>query len=160
VKKVCIAVYQGDMAPALIALGAKLQTTERLIETADFFEAGLLSSTALRCGELLTEIQIPIMAGQRSRYRRFAFRKSIDFPVVNLAIAVDGSNRYRICLGGVAPTPYRATKAETLLDGHAITPELAESAGLAAVEEAKPFEANAYKVQLIKTLVKRELLLL
>ncbi len=39
-----------------------------------------------------------------------------------------------------------------------ITEELAEKAGLAAAEGAITYEANAYKVQLIKTLVKRELL--
>lgn len=46
------------------------------------------------------------------------------------------------------------------MEGREINQELAEKAGLAAAEGAKPYEANAYKVQLIKTLVKRELLAL
>jgi xanthine dehydrogenase YagS FAD-binding subunit len=70
-----------------------------------------------------------------------------------------GYKESHICLGGVAPVPYRASKAEDLLEGcELITQELAERAGLAAAEGARPYEANAYKVQLIKTLVKRELL--
>jgi xanthine dehydrogenase YagS FAD-binding subunit len=100
------------------------------------------------------------VTAQKSSYKRFAFRKSIDFPVINLAISEDKENNYRICLGGVAPVPYRATKAEELLEGCEITEELAEKAGIAAAEGAKTYEANAYKVQLIKTLVKRELLAL
>jgi CO/xanthine dehydrogenase FAD-binding subunit len=59
---------------------------------------------------------------------------------------------------GVAPVPVEAKGAEALLEGKAITAELAEQAGLAAVEGAEPFEANAFKVQLVKTLIKRTLL--
>ena len=59
---------------------------------------------------------------------------------------------------GVAPVPVEAKGAEALLEGKAVTEALAEQAGLAAVEGAEPFEANAFKVQLVKTLVKRALL--
>jgi xanthine dehydrogenase YagS FAD-binding subunit len=159
VKKLCVAVNQGELAPVLIVLGARFKTTERLLDAGEFFGVGVMTATVLRRGELLTEIQIPLdPAAQKSGYRRFAFRKSIDFPVINLAVWADRDKHYRICLGGVAPVPYRAAKAEALLEGREITPELAEQAGLAAAEGAKPFDANAYKVQLIKTLVKRELL--
>ncbi|MDR0839706.1 MAG: FAD binding domain-containing protein [Oscillospiraceae bacterium] len=162
VTRLCIAVNQGDLAPVLTVLIAKFVTTERVIGNLDFFGVGVLRSTTLGCGELLTEIQIPLSDfAKNARYKRFAFRKSIDFPVLNLAVAVNADkSRYHICIGGVAPVPYIALKAEELLNGKAITPELAEAAGIAAAEGAKPYEANAYKVQLIKTLVKRELLAL
>jgi xanthine dehydrogenase YagS FAD-binding subunit len=161
VKKTCIAVNQGELAPVLTVLGAKLQTTKRTLDVRGFFGVGIMSATMLDCGELLTEIQIPCSDFVRTcRYKRFAFRKSMDFPVINLAIAVDRESNYRICLGGAAPVPYVAEGAEALLKGCAITPELAEMAGLAAADGAKTYEANAYKVQLIKTLVKRELLAL
>ena len=161
VKRACIAVNQGDLAPVMVGLGARLVTTERVIDACDFFSVGLMTATALGCGELLTEIQIPLAnVPKKSRYKRFAFRKSIDFPVLNVVIAQYDDNHYHICIGGVAPVPYTASKAEALLDGKAITAELAEQAGLAAAEGAKPYESNSYKVQLIKTLVKRELLAL
>jgi xanthine dehydrogenase YagS FAD-binding subunit len=159
VKRTCIAVNQGELAPVLAVLGATFKTTERLIDAADFFSVGVLSATVLHPGELLTEIHIPIPDTlTKSSYKRFSFRKSIDFPILNLAITADKENTYRIVLGGVAPVPTRAIKAEFLLKGKAITPDLAEAAGLAAADGAKPYEANAFKVQLIKTLVKRELL--
>ncbi|MDR0819617.1 MAG: FAD binding domain-containing protein [Oscillospiraceae bacterium] len=162
VKRTCVAVNQGDLAPVLMVLIAKFVTTERVIGNMDFFGVGVLNSTVLNCGEILTEIQIPLSEyAQRSRYKRFTFRKSIDYPVLNLAIAVNkDKSQYHICIGGVAPVPYIAGNAEALLKGREITPELAEQAGIAAAEGAKPYEANAYKVQLIKTLVKRELLAL
>jgi xanthine dehydrogenase YagS FAD-binding subunit len=177
VKRTCVAVNQGDLAPVLTVLGAELITTERRIGIGAFFGAGVMTSTVLNRGELLTGIQIPIPdQARKSRYKRFAFRKSIDFPVINLAICADKEanpdsnqdsnqdsdkeSRYRICLGGVAPVPYRATKAEALLAGREITAELAEEAGLAAAEGTKTSEANAYKAHLVKTLVKRELLAL
>jgi xanthine dehydrogenase YagS FAD-binding subunit len=161
VKRTCIAVNQGELAPVLVVLGARFKTTRRLIDAGDFFSVGVMSATVLHPGEIVTEIQIPIPgAAQKTSYKRFSFRKSIDFPVINLAIACDKENTYRICLGGVAPVPYRALKAEALLAGRVLTEALAEKAGLAAAEGASTFEANAYKVQLIKTLVKRELLAL
>jgi xanthine dehydrogenase YagS FAD-binding subunit len=159
VKRLCIAVNQGELAPVLTVLGAKFKTTERLIAAGDFFSIGVMTATVLHRGEILTEIQIPMLSSaQKSRYKRFAFRKSIDFPVINLAISTDKENNYRICLGGVAPVPHRALQAEALLKGREITQALAEEAGLLAAEGAIPYEANAYKVQLIKTLVKRELM--
>ena len=158
-KRACIAVNQAELAPPLLALGAELATTDRTISIGEFFSVGVMSTTVLEPGELLTEIRIPLPEpGTRMRYKRFSFRKSIDFPVVNLAVVMTPGKEYRIALGGVAPTPVRAEAAEELLRGEELTPELAETAGRAAVRGAKPTEANAYKLQLVKTLLKRELI--
>ncbi|MBO4330724.1 MAG: FAD-dependent oxidoreductase [Oscillospiraceae bacterium] len=153
----CYAVNQAELAPPLLALGAVIVTNEREIPAEEFFGTGICSTTVLRRGELVTGIRIPTGSVLRSRYRRFAIRKSIDFPVINLAIAADKEMNYRIWLGGVAPVPVRAEKAEELLKGKRITPELAAQAGIAAAEGADAFELNAYKVTLLKTLIKREL---
>ena len=160
-KKACLAVNQAELAPPLLALEAVIVTTARTIPIGEFFSVGVLRSTVLEPGELVTEVRIPLPEeGTKMAYKRFSFRKSIDFPVVNLAVVQKPGGQYRIALGGVAPTPRRAEAAEQLLAGKALTPELAEGAGKAAVAGAKPTEANAYKLQLVKTLVKRELLAL
>ncbi len=160
-KKACLAVNQAELAPPLLALEAQIVTTARTIPIGEFFGAGVLSSTVLAPGELVTEVRIPLPEeGTRMAYKRFSFRKSIDFPVVNLAVVQTPDRQYRIALGGVAPTPLRAAGAEALLAGKELTPEIAEAAGKAAVQGAKPTEANAYKLQLVKTLVKRQLLAL
>ena len=64
----------------------------------------------------------------------------------------------RIVLGGVAPIPWRLPEVERLLAGQRITPELAAKAGEASVAGARPLEKNAYKIPLVKGMVKRTLL--
>jgi len=158
-KRVCVAVNQADSVPVLIAAGAKFITTERTIDAADFFAVGTLSTTVLNKGEILTGIEIPVsVTAKNCTYKRFTFRKSIDFPILGIAISSDAEKNYSIVVGGAAPVPYEAAGAEALLKGKDITPELAEEAGVKAVDGARPYEANAYKVHLIKTLIKRELI--
>lgn len=158
-KRSCVAVNQGDLAPVLTVFTATIATTEREIKAYKFFAVGENTATVLTCGELVREIQIPLSEWARTaRYKRFSFRKSIDFPVVSVAIAVNEDKDYHVCLGGVAPTPIIAEAAEELLLGKEITAELAAAAGVAATEGARPFDANRYKVKLVETLVKRELL--
>ena len=154
----CIAVHPSDVAPALIALNAKVVTTARTIPIEEFFAVKLPNNTVLAADEIITEIQVPTPpAGAKSAFLKFAIRKSIDFPIVNCAVLV-GGGAPRIVLNAVAPKPYRATKAEAAIAGKAITEATAEAAGAAAVEDAKPLPATKYKVQIAKTLVKRALL--
>jgi xanthine dehydrogenase YagS FAD-binding subunit len=64
----------------------------------------------------------------------------------------------RVVLGGVAPIPWRAPKAEEFLRGKKIDDSAAQKAGEIAVEGAKPLKDNVYKVGLAKSLVQRALL--
>ena len=155
----CIAVHPSDIAPALIALDAKVVTTSRTIPVEQFFDVKNPGNTVLNAGEFVTEIQVPALpAGAKSAFLKLAIRKSIDFPIVNVAVRAGGSSAPRIALNAVAPKPYRAVKAEEALAGKAINEANATAAGEAAVADAKPFEAGKYKVQIAKTLVKRALM--
>jgi xanthine dehydrogenase YagS FAD-binding subunit len=155
----CIAVHPSDVAPALIALNAKVVTNNgRTIPIEEFFDVKVPNNTVLAADEIITEIQVPAPpAGAKSAFLKFAIRKSIDFPIVNCAVLV-GGGAPRIALNAVAPKPYRATKAEAAIAGKKIDAATAAAAGEAAVADAKPFEATKYKVQIAKTLVKRALL--
>ena len=155
----CIAVHPSDIAPALVALNARILTSKkRSIDAQEFWAVKSPQSTVLAVDELITEIQVPAPAsGSKSAFLKFALRKSIDFPVVNCAVAVGGGGT-RICLNAVAPTPYRAMKGEQAIAGKTINEANAEAAGEAAVSEARPLPATKYKVQIAKTLVKRTLL--
>jgi xanthine dehydrogenase YagS FAD-binding subunit len=153
----CIAVHPSDVAPALIALDAKIVTTARTIDVENFFDVKLPGNTVLAPGEIITEIHVPAVAGAKSAFLKFAIRKSIDFPVVNCAVRV-GGGAPRIALNAVAPKPYRAAKAEAAITGKPINEANAEAAGLAAIADAKPFPSTKYKVQIAKTLVKRALM--
>jgi xanthine dehydrogenase YagS FAD-binding subunit len=154
----CIAVNPSDIAPALIALNARVLTDRRAIEAENFFDVRTPGNTVLEADETIREIQIPAPpAGAKSAFLKFAIRKSIDFPIVNCAVMVGGGSP-RICLNAVAPRPYRATKAEAAIAGKKINEKNAEAAGEAAVADARPLEASRFKVQIAKTLVKRALL--
>ena len=156
----CIAVHPSDVAPALIALDARVVTNRRTIPIEQFFDVKTPGNTVLNANEIITEIQVPALpAGAKSAFMKLAIRKSIDFPIVNVAVRAGGSSAPRIAMNAVAPKPYRATKAEAALAGKAINEASATEAGEAAVADARPtFEATRYKVQIAKTLVKRALM--
>jgi len=155
----CIAVHPSDIAPALIALNAKIVTDTRTVAAENFFDVKFPGNTVLQAGEIITGIQIPTPpAGAKSAFIKFAIRKSIDFPIVNCAVMV-GGGAPRIALNAVAPKPYRATKAEAAIADKKITEAVAEAAGAAAVADARTIgDAMKFKVQIAKTLVKRALL--
>ena len=64
----------------------------------------------------------------------------------------------RIVLGGVAPVPYRALKAEAAIMGKPLDETSAAAAGVAATDGARPLAKNGYKVPLTQAVVKRALL--
>ncbi|MDR3310560.1 MAG: FAD binding domain-containing protein [Oscillospiraceae bacterium] len=153
----CYAISPSDLAPAFVALGAKIVTNKRTIDAEGFFAANTLASTNLEYDEIITEIQVPpLPAGAQSVFKKFAFRKAIDFPVVNAAIVTGDAPR--VVLGAVAPVPVRAKKAEEALRGKKVDEAVATAVGEAAVAGADPFEATKYKLQIAKTIVKRALL--
>ncbi len=155
----CAAVNPSDTAPALVALNAKIVTTQRTIEAEKFWEVATPGSTVLAADELVKEIQIPTpAAGVKSAFLKFALRSSIDFPIVNCASAIGGGDA-RICLNAVHNMPYRATKAEEAIKGKTINLENADAAGAAAVEGAVPLTLNKWKIAVAKAEVKRTILL-
>jgi NADPH-dependent glutamate synthase beta subunit-like oxidoreductase len=159
----CIAVNASDLAPALIALDARVRTTTRTLPAEDFFAAGVMSSTVLAPGELVTEILLPEPPpGTVSGYQKFRIRKSIDFPIVGVATSLTLASgkiaAARVSLGAVAPLPLRAHEVEKFLLGRAPDEETADLAGLLAVKNAQPLAGNKFKVQLVKALLKKAIL--
>ncbi|MDR2501877.1 MAG: FAD-dependent oxidoreductase [Oscillospiraceae bacterium] len=153
----CYAVSPSDVATALVALDAVVVTSRRELAAAEFFQTNTLSGTCMDGDEIVTHIRVPALkSGAKSVFKKFALRKSIDFPVINCAV-VTGSDA-RVALGAMAPTPFRAHSAEKLLSGAAIDEALAENVGTAAVSGAAPYEDTKYKVQIAKTMIKRALL--
>jgi NADPH-dependent glutamate synthase beta subunit-like oxidoreductase/CO/xanthine dehydrogenase FAD-binding subunit len=158
----CLAVNSSDIAPVLIALDAKIRTTRRSIDAEHFFSVKGDNSTIIE-NEIVTEIELPPMKTMaRSKFIKFALRKSIDFPIVNCAVALEIDNgtvmSSRICLNAVYNTPYRAISAEQYLLGKSIDDSTAEAAGTIAVEDVCPLPENTYKIQIAKILVKRAIL--
>ena len=149
----CFAVSSHDTAPALVALGATVVTTKREVPAEEFFGAHGHRSNVLEDGEVVKEFRVH--KAEKSAFQKFALRKSIDFPVVNCAVAATGGET-RVVLGGVHPAPWRSKEAEEAVAA-GVTADSAAKAGEAAVSVAKPLGKNAYKVDIARTLVKRTL---
>ena len=163
----CIAVSPSDVAPALIALDAKMVIRNsggtREVNTQDFFigpAVDITRMTVLKPGDLLTAIRIPnTWAGATFYFEKVADRAAWDFPLVNVAAAmkVQGGviQEMRIACGGVEAAPRRLQVVEDLAKGQKKGADLAKLAGGAAVRGARPRNFNHFKVTLMQNLVMR-----
>jgi xanthine dehydrogenase YagS FAD-binding subunit len=163
-------VNPSSLAPALIALGATGTITgpsgSREIPLANFFlipKSAAEREHALKPNEILTRITIPAASqGLHNATYEVRQREMLDWPLATASVSfrLDGSTILspRIVMGHVAPIPWSATAAETVLAGRSLSEELAEQAGEAAVQGARPLSQNKFKVQLARVAVKRALL--
>jgi len=163
----CVAVHPSDSAPALIALDAKfvVQTPkgERVVDAEDYFvgpETEITRLNILGPGDLLTAIRIPsTWAGAKFYFEKVRDRNVWDFPLMNVASAMKVSggtiSDIRIAVNAVAPKPMRLKAVEDAVRGKAANADTGEMAGKLAVEGAVPLQFNAYKIPLMRNLVKR-----
>lgn len=163
----CVAVNPSDTAPALIALDAELvlrsSRGERVIKAEDYFvgpQIDITRMTGLQRGELLTAIRIPgTWAGATFYFEKVRDRNVWDFPLVNVASAIKGSpaaiDAARIAVGAVAARPLRLTAVESAIAGKPRNEETAAMAGEMAIKGATALRYNAYKIPLMRNLVKR-----
>jgi xanthine dehydrogenase YagS FAD-binding subunit len=165
----CVAVSPSDTAPALVALDAQMVIRnadgERVVPAEQFFigpAIDITRMTVLEPGDLLTAIRIPATwAGARFYFEKVRDRQVWDFPLVNVASAlkVSGGNiqQARIVVNAVAAHPMRLHNVEAAVAGKAQNEETASMAGEMAVAGAQPLAHNAYKIPLMRNLVKRAL---
>ncbi|HIU25526.1 MAG TPA: FAD-dependent oxidoreductase [Candidatus Copromorpha excrementigallinarum] len=156
----CVAVSPSDTAPALIALGAVIRTSKRVIPAGEFFSAGVDTSTVLERDEIVREIIIEKKeAGEYQKYNKFRTRATIDFPIAGLAanFRVKGGviEEARLVFSGVAPVPHRFTEVEELLKGKKPSEELAVKAADLSVKGVKILADNGFKVQVIRAYIRR-----
>ncbi|MGY1722985.1 FAD binding domain-containing protein [Blastococcus sp. SYSU DS0533] len=155
----CIATHPSDMAVALAALDARVQTVGPAgVRTIPFPDLHRLPGddpsrdTVLEHGELITAIDLPPLPdGARSAYRKVRDRASYAFALVSVA-AVVHDGEVRIALGGVAHRPWRAHRAEEVLRGGPLTEHavrVAMDAELAAAQPQPGVEGgNGFKIPL------------
>ncbi len=165
----CVAVNPSDTAPALIALDAKFVILtpkgERVVDAEDYFIGPEIDITRLHIiepGDLLTTIRIPsAWAGAQFYFEKIRDRNVWDFPLLNVASAmvVSGGSieRIRIAVNGAAARPLRLKASEDAVRGMPPNAETGEMAGKLAVEGAVPLQFNAYKIPLMRNLVKRSI---
>ncbi|MDW9409119.1 xanthine dehydrogenase family protein subunit M [Sinorhizobium meliloti] len=152
VSDACIASHPSDMAVAMRALDAVVETvradgTARSIPIADLHR--LPGDTphiehVLERGELITAVVLPKPAGGKQIYRKVRDRASYAFALVSVGAVVQPDGTGRVAVGGIAPKPWRDEAAER---------ELANGAKAVAARllaGARPTEQNAFKLTLVE----------
>jgi 4-hydroxybenzoyl-CoA reductase subunit beta len=168
----CYATFSGDIAPALIALNAKVKLTscsgERVTPVEDLYSGNGKEPLSLKTDEVLTEIIVPTLIGkQSSTYLKYRLRKAICFPLVGAGVSVhSGPNGMGIdcktVLTGVAPKPV-IVPTEPHLEGKALTQELIDQIAEKATHAGNPVanapgSTPAYRRRMAGILTRRALL--
>jgi len=163
----CVAVNPSDTAPACIALDAKFVVMtpkgQRVIDAEDYFigpDIDITRMNILQPGHLLTVIRIPSTWAQAAFYfEKVRDRNVWDFPLMNVASAMKSSGdtiqEIRIAVNAVAARPLRLKMVEDSVRGKPRNAATGEAAGKLAIQGAVPLQFNAYKVPLMRNLVKR-----
>ncbi|MDX0441220.1 xanthine dehydrogenase family protein subunit M [Sinorhizobium medicae] len=152
VSDACIASHPSDMAVAMRALDAVVETvradgTTRSIPNADLHR--LPGDTphiehVLEQGELITAVILPKPAGGKQIYRKVRDRASYAFALVSVGAVVQPDGTGRVAIGGIAPKPWRKEAADAEL------PNGAKAAAAKLLEGARPTDDNAFKLTLVE----------
>src|SRR5262245_46436241 len=157
-----------DLSQIFMSLDGKAKITgpegQRAIPIEELFLD--FYTTSLAEDEILTQVLIPPLPTRSGvDYIRFSSSSVVDKPSAGVAVRLtldtgtETIQTARIVLGCVGATPVRARKAEALITGKQLTPQLAEEAGAAASQECSPTAdlrgSEQYKRAIVRALVKR-----
>jgi 4-hydroxybenzoyl-CoA reductase subunit beta len=173
--KKCFAVFSGDVAPALIALGAKIKIIsaggERILPLTDLYTGDGAKPHAIKPDEILVGVEVPAIPSTASAiYLKYRIRKSIDFPLASVATMLTLEEKEKTCreakvvIGAVGMKPQEVNGIGKLLNGKKIADSLIEEASELAYKAAKPIanigdssSGPSYRKRMIKHLVMRSL---
>jgi len=165
----CIAAHPSDMAVAMVALDARVETLLPDGRTRSFALDELYRlpgatpevETQLAHGEMITAVTLPPAPPGTQVYRKVRDRSSYAFALVSVALIIEvGEGRVRstrIVLGGVAPKPWRAGAAEQALLGQPLDTSSYQRAADAAMAEAQGHGGNDFKIVLAKRTLRQVL---
>jgi xanthine dehydrogenase YagS FAD-binding subunit len=152
VSDACIATHPSDMAVALRALDAVVETVRpdgstRAIPMAEFHRLPGDTphiETTLERGELITAVTLPKPVGGEHIYRKVRDRASFAFALVSVGAIVQKDGSARVALGGVAHKPWRVEAAEAEITRGA------KAAAEGMLAGARPQHDNAFKLTLVE----------
>jgi xanthine dehydrogenase YagS FAD-binding subunit len=157
----CIAVNPSDMSVALAALDAVVRVKgpggDREIKFEDFHrlpgDEPQLDNTLAK-GELIVAVDLPpAVFAKHVHYLKVRDRSSYAFALVSVAVALDldkdnNIKEARLAMGGVAHKPWRLHAAEDFLKGRSATEENFKQAAQLAMQGAKAYQYNQFKLKL------------
>ncbi len=148
----CIATHPSDMAVAMRALDATVETVNgdgrsRAIPIADFHRLPGDTphiETVLEPGEFITAVTLPKPIGGKHIYRKVRDRASYAFALVSVAAVIQPDGTGRVAVGGVAHKPWRTGSGDQELKSGA------KAASAALLGDARPTEQNRFKITLVE----------
>jgi xanthine dehydrogenase YagS FAD-binding subunit len=158
----CIATNPSDMAVAMRALDARVETVNaegevRVIPIAEFHRLPGKTpeiETTLKAGEIITAVTLPPPPPGVQIYRKVRDRASYAFALVSVAAIVEtsaGSIRTaRLAFGGLAHKPWRVPQAEERLAGTSADAKTFDAVATAVLEGARGYGSNDFKIPLTR----------
>jgi xanthine dehydrogenase YagS FAD-binding subunit len=158
----CIAAHGSDMAVAMAALDAQVETvaadgTTRTIPIDALYRPPGNTpniETVLAPGELIKSVVLPPAPPGRQLYRKVRDRVSFAFALVSVAVIVaredDRVSGARVAFGGISYKPWRSAEAEAALIGASPTRASFDAAGRAALGNARGYGHNDFKIPLAR----------
>jgi xanthine dehydrogenase YagS FAD-binding subunit len=158
----CIATHPSDMAVAMAALDARVETIaadglRRALSFGQLYRPPGDTphiETNLAQGELITSVVLPAPPGRKQSYRKVRDRASYAFALVSVAVILDVDDgkigQARIAFGGLAPMPGRSTGAEQVLIGQSPNREIFLAAADQALKGAQGYAYNDFKIPLAR----------
>lgn len=163
----CIAAHASDLAVALVALDASVETQRiqgrRQIPLTNLHRLPGDTphlETALEPGEVITAITAPANAAmRRAHYLKVRDRASFEFAVVSAAVALEMQGdrivQARVAVGGAGTKPWRLPKVEAALAGVGLDRAPLQRAVTAAAEGAQGRGHNDFKIELMQRAIVR-----
>ena len=158
----CIATHPSDMAVAMRALDAKVETVNpdgeaRVIPIAEFHRLPAKTpeiETSLKSGEIITAVTLPPPPPGVQVYRKVRDRASYAFALVSVAAIIDSAQgkirSARLAFGGLAQKPWRAPQAEEKLAGAPANTASFNAAADAVLKGARGYGGNDFKIPLTR----------
>jgi xanthine dehydrogenase YagS FAD-binding subunit len=158
----CIATHPSDMAVAMRALDAKVETVNRagqprVIPIAEFHRLPGNTpeiETTLAPDEIITAVTLPPPPAGVHIYRKVRDRASYAFALVSVAAIVDSAGgrirSARLAFGGLAPKPWRVPLAEERLADTTPTAATFDAAANGVLEGARGYGSNDFKIPLTR----------
>jgi 4-hydroxybenzoyl-CoA reductase subunit beta len=146
----CVAAHSADTPPILMALNAEINLASadghRALSLDDFFTADGIWNTMRQPHEIVTRLRIPVPApGLRMSYQKLRERKSVDFPLMSLALALELDDEQvvgsiALVVAALGAKPRRIGGLDKTIVGERVTPERVEEIAQQAYRQCNPLE--------------------
>lgn len=158
----CWAVCSSDLAPVMVAIGARIHLQsvrgERVIRAEDLYNDDGIRYLNKKNDELITRIELPPANGWRAHYRKLRRRGSFDFPVLGVAVYIKGTDIIedaRIVLTGVCSCPLRIVEAEAEMRGKKLDAQLIHKIASISYVKGKPLQNTDFTLSWRKEMIKK-----